>query len=841
MNRKLLCLTVLASVTFSSLSLHAQVKGDPEANGTTPILIPPKTSSKLSPELKRLYDDRGARAKVVQSTRKPTLPEDAMNAYLQIKGDKIVVDVTVKGDAQATRTELQKMGFEFKAAYGRVISGLMPINSLPQMESASTIRFVKPAYKPLHVTQPVNTLGYLPKPKPAPPVGDQGDTAQRSTLARKKYKVDGSGVMVGILSNSYNNLGGAAKGVAAGELPGPGNPFGYRKPVRVLKDLDSGGDDEGRAMAEILHDVAPGAQLAFHTANDGQADFAQGIIKLADAGCDVITDDVLYYAEPYFQDGIIAQAVDQVKSRGVTYFSAAGNSSIRSYESEYRPTTVEPLGPGNGTAHNFSGPGTPARYFQPIYIPPGGSIISSFQWDQSSFSASGVGCTTDFDIYLLNSDLQVVAGGTSNNILSGDPIEVFGYFNNTNNPTFYLLIVKFTGPDVTRLKYILYNDALFYLTKNPIPGILSPTLVGHAKADGAIATAAAYYLETPAYGVDTPRVEGFSSRGGVANYYDISGNRIAPLIRKKPDITAPDGANTSFFGQVLPQAKDTLPHFFGTSAAAPHAAGVAALMIDAQKLHTLKPAQIKGILGAHAVDMDDPYTDGFDKGFDFATGAGFITADKSVGDVKFPHLFVKNLEIEPLCSDDPTHTRNWKIVNPNPFEVNVDWILIGSNQHGSLLAQPGETTFSTDALSIKNIPLPSIAIIDWEDNFGFTRLDLAYGSGAKCGKDVVSAANSDKLIGGETARMMTPTDKPLNVAEVYPNPSPNTFRLYLSLAGQQQTRLGLYSADGRQLQVRLVAQPSGVIDIDAGSYKPGVYFLKVEQGGFTKTIKLIKQ
>lgn len=841
MNRKLLFLTLLASVTLFSLSLHAQVKGDPEASGTTPILIPPKTSSKLSNDLKKLYEDKGARAKVVQSTRKPSLPEDAMNAYLQIRGDKIVVDVTVKGDIQAARTELQKIGLECRASYGRVISGLMPISSLPQLESAATIRFAKPAYKPLHVTQPVNAPGYPPKPKPAAPVGDQGDTAQRSTLARKKYKVDGSGVMVGIMSNSYNNLGGAAKGVAAGELPGPGNPFGYKKPVQVLEDLDSGGTDEGRAMAEIVHDVAPGAQLAFHTANNGQADFAQGIIKLADAGCDVITDDVIYYAEPYFQDGIIAQAVDHVKNRGVTYFSAAGNSSIRSYESEYRPTTVEPLGPGNGTAHNFSGPGTPARYFQPIYIPPGGSIISSFQWDQSSFSASGVGCQSDFDVYLLNSSLQVVAGSASDNILSGDPMEIFGYFNNTNNPTFYLLIVKFAGPDVTRLKYILYNDALFYLTKNPIPGILSPALVGHAKAEGAIATGAAFYLQTPAYGVDTPVVEGFSSVGGTANYYDISGNRIPPLIRQKPEIVAPDGASTSFFGELLPQAKDTFPHFFGTSAAAPHAAGVAALMIDAQKLHTIKPAQIKGILETHAVDMDNPYTPGFDKGFDFATGYGFIVADKSVGDVKFPRLFVKNLEIEPLCSNDPAHTRNWKIVNPNPFELNVDWILAGSSQHGSLLAQPGETTFSTDALSVNNIPLPSIAIIDWEDNFGFTRLDLAFGSGAKCGKDVVSAANSDKLINGEASRMMTTTDKPTNIAEVSPNPSSNTFRLYLSLAGQQQTRLGLYSADGRQLQVRLVSQPNGVIDLDAGSYKPGIYFLKVEQGGFTKTIKLLKQ
>ena len=133
-------------------------------------------------------------------------------------------------------------------------------------------------------------------------------------------------------------------------------------------------------MAEIVHDVAPGAELAFNTADGGIASFAQGIINLAKANCDVIVDDVSYFAEPFFQDGIIAQAVDQVKKKGVTYVSAAGNEGVNSYESVYRPTLVEPLGKGNGFAHNFSGPGTTPRYFEPVYIPPeGGILVASFQ------------------------------------------------------------------------------------------------------------------------------------------------------------------------------------------------------------------------------------------------------------------------------------------------------------------------------------------------------------------------------------------------------------------------------------------------------------------------------
>ena len=832
---------------FSPVVLRAQVKGDPVMKGTPGQPQLQKAPSKLSPDLKNLYQTHVPNAKIAESTAKPAPPGTPQNKFMQVKGDKVVVDITVKDDINTAKAELQRLGLQVTGVYGRVISGIIPIRSLPQLDSAASIRWARPSYKPMHLSGPsgmsapsgmIMSAGQSTGAPPRPVIS-QGDTAMLSYVARKKYHVDGTGVKVGVLSDSYNNLGGAKTGVLHGELPGPGNPFHYNIPVQVLEDLDSGGTDEGRAMMEIVHSVAPGSALAFHTADFGDADFAQGIVQLQGAGCDVIADDVIYFAEPFFQDGIIAQAVDQVKGKGATYFSSAGNESIRSYESVFRDSAFEPFGPGFGTAHNFSGPGDAPRYFQPVYIPPGGTLISSFQWDESSFSASGVGCQSDLDIYLLDINGNIVAAGNSDNIASGDPIEVFGYQNTTSNVTFFLVIVKFAGPDPNFVKYLLYDDALFYLTTPAIPGILSPTLVGHAKADGAIATGAAWYLQTPPYGVDTPIVESFSSVGGVANYYDILGNRIAPLIRKKPEIVTPDGVSTSFFGQVIPNFTDTLPHFFGTSAAAPHGAAVAALMIEAQKLRTITPDQIKGILESHTWDMDNPYTPGFDVGFDFATGYGFIKADEAVGEVKFPNVYVKNLQLKALCSDNPNTTRNWEVINPNPFPVETDWLVVGTSQHGQFTVQPGDTTFSTTTLYYRNVPLPNIAVIDWQDNFGFSRVDVAYSSKAVCGKDEVSEINSDKLISGEANIVAAGK---LNIAEVYPNPSSNTFRLYLSLAGQQSAGLELFSADGKRLQVLTEIQPNGVVEIDASGYRPGVYVLKIVQGGgFSKTIKLIKQ
>lgn len=842
MTKNLRFTLILWLLLLSVQSVLAQVKGNPELKAPAPQQPAiEKSPSKLSTDLQKLYDSFERTGKRNDGQIKPKLSHDELYKYIQVKGDQVLVDVTIKGEESAAKAELEKLGFKVIAHFGRVVSGMIPIKSLPQLETATQVKFVRPAYKPLHQSRPLNTPNYQDKQEGKPrPVISQGDTAQRSYIARRKYLVDGKGVKVGILSDSYNNLGTAESGVLKGELPGPKNPFHYKKPVQVLKDLDSNGSDEGRAMAEIIHDVAPGAELAFRTAFLGQADFAQGILDLAAAGCKVITDDVIYFAEPFFQDGIIAQAVDMVKQKGVTYFSSAGNRSVRSYESEYRASTVTPFGPDFGTAHNFSAPSDAPRFFQPIFIPAGGTFIASFQWDQPFFSVGGAGASSDLDIYLLNAQGEIVAAGASDNLASGDPLELFGYTNTTPSTTFFLAILKYSGPDPSRLKYILYGSGAFFLTTPPIPGILAPTIVGHAKAEGAIATAAAFYLETPAYGVDTPRVEPFSSVGGVPHYFDTKGNRITPIVRKKPEITAPDGANTSFFdpfgdGDIV-EDRDTFPNFFGTSAAAPHAAGVAALMIDAQKWRTLTPEQIKGILSVHTVDMDNIYTSGFDQGFDFNTGTGLIKADAAVAEVRFPNVYVKNLQVKAACSDDPATVRNWKISNPNPFAVKVHWRLVGFSQQGTLIVSPGETIVTTKTAYYHNRSVPNIMLINWEDNLRIPRFYTAYSTTASCGNYVSTEPNSGESVAKESEAVTEQS----NIAEVFLNPSPAHFKLYLSLINQQNATIELFTANGAKLWERIVPA-TGVIDIDASGYQPGVYMLSIKQGSFNKVFRLVKQ
>ncbi len=93
---------------------------------------------------------------------------------------------------------------------------------------------------------------------------------------------------------------------------------------------------KGRAMAQLVYDSAPGVGLAFATADGSQQTFANNIIALKNAGAKVIADDVSYYSEPMFEDGVIAQAVDSVTAAGVSYFSAAGNNARQAYDAPFR-------------------------------------------------------------------------------------------------------------------------------------------------------------------------------------------------------------------------------------------------------------------------------------------------------------------------------------------------------------------------------------------------------------------------------------------------------------------------------------------------------------------------
>ena len=118
--------------------------------------------------------------------------------------------------------------------------------------------------------------------------------------------------------------------------------------MQVLKDFPNPnnppGSDEGRAMMQIVHDVAPGANLDFYTAFVSEQDFAAGILALANAGCRVICDDILYFAEPFYQTGVVGKAIQTVEQEGVIFLTSSNNSDSLGYQAAWNPIQTATVG-----------------------------------------------------------------------------------------------------------------------------------------------------------------------------------------------------------------------------------------------------------------------------------------------------------------------------------------------------------------------------------------------------------------------------------------------------------------------------------------------------------------
>ena len=398
---------------------------------------------------------------------------------------------------------------------------------------------------------------------PVPPIStcagsvtSEGDAQLKAATARTQFNVDGSGVKVGVLSDTFDRNASAstraANDIASGDLPGPGNPCGRMTPVEVIDDTEPSGGDEGRAMLQLVHDLAPGSPLAFATAFTGETGFADNIRALATSGAKVIVDDVYYFAEPAFQDGVIAQGINDVTVSGATYYSAAGNANVisggndvASWEAPaFRQVTSCPaeLPPFANQCMDFD-PGAGSDSTYGFSIAPGRTAGMAMQWAQPQY-----GVSTDLDMYM-TSGSSVVARSQESNLTSQKPFEFFSVTNSGPSPAnVNIAISRYTadgGGDagVPRLKLLQIagggGQATEY-TASSAGDIVGPTIYGHSGADNAMSTAAVPYD-------DSSSPETYSSRGPVTNYFGpVSGTTPAPplpspQVLAKPDIAATDG------------------------------------------------------------------------------------------------------------------------------------------------------------------------------------------------------------------------------------------------------------------------------------------------------------
>lgn len=463
------------------------------------------------------------------------------------------------------------------------------------------------------------------------PVISQGDALIHADTVRSSHGLNGEGITVGVISDSFNCLGGAGKGIEQHELP---------TEVTVIQEADCRNEDtldEGRAMLEIIHDITPKAKLLFHAMGNNPIEFNQALNRMADGGAQIIVDDAVFFQEPMFQDGLAAQIIDKlVFERGIGYFSSAGNAGTNSYQRAFSDSQLYPLGIEQGLAHDFNEHPQKTDTCQSITVGANTITVLTLQWDQAAKSISGApGAASDLNVVLYDNPQctgpgagQSIGGSTDN--LGADPIEVVAYDNTgkRQRKTLGLQILLVAGPPPKLMKYILSGSSLPSehpsINEHNTPNA-SNSVFGHANARGAFIVGA---VDVPLSQNKQPfQLSYYSSKGGIPILFDQQGQRLdQPLIRHHVDAVSPTNVNTSFFSTIRPDVEgDGKPNFTGTSAAAPHAAAVGALLLQAasRKGTNLNPQQLYDLLQRSSLDLGAP-------GYDFATGYGLIQADRAL-------------------------------------------------------------------------------------------------------------------------------------------------------------------------------------------------------------------
>lgn len=536
----------------------------------------------------------------------------------------------------------------------------------------------------------------------------EGDQTHGADEARSFYGVIGKNVKVCVLSDGVDSLAGL---VASGDLPS-------FPPIDVLPGQEGGGD-EGTAMLEIIHDLAPGASLGFATAVTGEDIFAQNILDLAASGCNIIVDDIIYLDESPFEDSIVAQAVNTVTASGVLYFSSAGNEgnaddlTSGTWEGDFLASAApDPAPLAGANLHDFGDGGNS------ILVEFGGGNPPLLIWAEHYDFNNGF-ASTDFDIYDMDGGLTTIFDASTDvqDGAGGDdfPIEFIG------GGTFggeRLLIDKFAAGTTSSVP--MFNFIVFR-------GELDDNLATNGATRGHSAAAAAFSVAaTPAaasFDGITPdgpfpglftsanETESFSSDGlrrvildGVTGAELTPGNRTSTggVVRQKPDITAADGVSCAAPG---------FNPFYGTSAAAPHAAAIAALIKSGAPAIT--SAAVRTALVSTAIDIEAP-------GVDRDTGAGIVMAHAAMA--------AAGVTPQALISIGAA-TKAQLIGDGDAFvEPNETWTLIipitnVGAANASAITGTLATTTPGVIISPTSSPYPDLAPGDSADNttpFGFT-------------------------------------------------------------------------------------------------------------------------
>lgn len=596
--------------------------------------------------------------------------------YLDAGGVQLVlVDVRTNATDKANALVAKKI----RSLGGEVIENIerfnaihaaLPLSQMEALAELAEVRFISAAGIRENDTGSVNS---------------QGDVAMGADTARATYSPNTGGMKVCVISDSASATG-IANSIANGNLTAG--------KVTVLPGQAGSGSDEGLAMMEIINDIAPGVQLFFATSGGSEASFAQNILDLySNYKCDVMVDDIRFSGELPFQDAVIARAVNTVTAAGTIYFASAGNSGNKTDGTS--GTWVGDF--VNGGA--FTVPGVATSYevhsFQTspsvqnfnVVNAGGSSYALSLFWSDPE-----AGSSNDYDVFQLNSAGTAVVSSSTN------------VQNGTQNAAEFATLSSAGGNRVVVVRKLgAANRALYLSTGRGRLAINTNGFArGHSAAINAIATAAVPAATANGSGPTGPfpgvytasqLTELFSSDGPARKFFHPNGTAVTPgnfligtgggLTQQYPVITGPDGVSTSVPG---------FSPFFGTSAAAPHVAAVAALVKGRNP--TLTAAQIRTVLTSTALDIEAA-------GVDSDTGAGIVrpvNALAAVTPAAFPAAGAASAPIAESLAPANGFVDPGEAVTVNLPVTNVGSLAF-VNLVGTLQVGPGVTPLPVNPLS----------------------------------------------------------------------------------------------------------------------------------------------
>jgi len=464
---------------------------------------------------------------------------DALIRKTPNKADLITV-VVESNDYVRDIDGIRLSGGKLRHKYGKRHEIHIPINKLPNLKKrlnkGSNVRLPFPHMPVSVISQGVGIMG----------------ASDMHALSNS-----GAGVKIGVIDLQFT---GYVNSQNAGELPASLSITDYT-------GTGLGGGDHGTNVAEIVHDMAPAAEL--YLAKVGSTlQLQQAMLDMQAAGVKIINHSVAWFGSNFYDGtGDVCGITNQAETGGILWVNAMGNSRMAHYLGSFVDDDIN-------LQHEFSA----GQNYNTVNLTQGSQVQLVLNWDDYPRSR------IDYNLYLYNgipgSGGSIVAFSDDTQSGFGDfPYEAIDYTPAASG--IHYIVVSRKSTSTAKIPLTLF-------TTGPALGtqVTASSLVQPADCSSVFSVAAVNLNDNAEY---------FSSEGPTTNGLS------------KPDISATDRTVTSLSSS-----------FAGTSGSSPHVAGAAALVLAQHSTYT--PLQIRNQLISTAQDVSST-------GYDYRTGYGRISLD----------------------------------------------------------------------------------------------------------------------------------------------------------------------------------------------------------------------